>query len=239
MIEVYGYVPAWGLPCISPFVTKVINYLHMVDLDHEFKAQDLGVLDKDAPHGKLPYIIDDDGTKVHDSSTIIAYLKTKYGDKLDASLSPPEAATALAFNRLVEEHLYWSGVIQPRWRYVANGFEIYIPFIVQGAETTPPLQEILFKFRDRILEGFNGQGMGRRNDDEVFERLKDDVDALSDFLGDKPYFMGNDPHSIDASVYSTVRHIIDVPWEWPGKPYTQGKKNLVAYADRMREQYGV
>ena len=149
-----------------------------------------------------------------------------------------EAATALAFGRLIEEHLYWSGVIQPRWRY-EDDFEIYIPYIVQGADVGPELRAALMAFRDRILDEFNGQGMGRRPDDEVLKFLKDDIDALSVFLGDKPYFMGDKLRSIDASVYSTVRHITDSPWDWPGRDYARSKANLVAYTERIRDEFKI
>ena len=45
--------------------------------------------------------------------------------------------------------------------------------------------------------------------------------------------------SIDASVYSTYRHIADSPWDWPGRDYARSKTNLVAYADRLREEFKV
>lgn len=238
MITVYGYVPAWDLPDISPYVTKLVNYMTFAGLEFTWQAQNLATLDDDSPFGKLPYIVDEDGTKVGDSNRIIEYLKDKYGDPLDGDQSPEEAAQALAFNRLIEESLYWSGVIQPRWRY-PDQFEIYIPYIVAGAEVGPELREALMAFRDRIVAEFDGQGMGRRPDDEVFAFLKADVDALSTFLGDKPYFMGDKLRSIDASVYSTLRHITDVPWDWPGRPYTQGKANLVEYTARLRDEFKV
>ncbi len=94
-------------------------------------------------------------------------------------------------------------------------------------------------FRDRIVDEFNGQGMGRRPDDEVLKFLKDDIDALSVFLGDKPYFMGDKLRSVDASVYSTVRHITDSPWDWPGRDYARSKANLVAYTDRIRDEFKI
>jgi glutathione S-transferase len=238
VITVYGYVPAWGLPDISPYVTKLVNYLTFTGLDFQHKTQDLARLDQDAPFGKLPYIVDADGTKVGDSNQIIAYLKNRYGDPLDGDQEPVEAAQALAFNRMVEEHLYWSGVIQPRWRY-PDQFEIYIPYIVQGAEVTPELRQALFAFRDRIVDEFNGQGMGRRPDEEVFAFLKADIDALSTFLGDKPYFMGDKLRSIDASVYSSFRHVADQPWDFPGRDYARSKANIVAYADRLRDEFKV
>lgn len=240
MITVYGYVPAWGVPDISPYVTKLVNYLTFTNQPFEYRNQSLATLDEDAPFGKLPYIVDEDGTKVGDSSRIIEYLKAKYGDPLDGDQDAVEAATALAFQRLVEENLYWSGVIQPRWRY-PEGYEIYIPYIVGGAEVEPgsDLHTALWAFRDRILDGFNGQGMGRRPDDEVHAFLVADVDALSGFLGDKPYFMGDKLRSVDASIYSTVRHVADQPWDFPGRDHIRGKANLMAYAERLRDEFKV
>ncbi|PBC57752.1 glutathione S-transferase family protein [Rhodococcus sp. ACPA1] len=238
MITVYGYVPAWGIPDISPYVTKVVNYLKFTGVEFEHKTQDLATLDEDSPHGKLPYIVDSDGTKVGDSNTIIAYLKDKYGDKLDADLSKQERALALAFNRLIEEHLYWSGIIQPRWRE-DSGWETYIPYIVQGAEVTPEMREGLDGFRGRILTEFDGQGMGRRSAEVVVEFFRADIDALSDFMADKDFFLGDKLHSIDASVYSTLRHIADQPQQWLGSGYVQSKANLVDYMDRIRKQYDI
>ena len=38
------------------------------------------------------------------------------------------------------------------------GWETYIPYIVQGAEVTPQLRAFLDSFRERIMNGFVGQG---------------------------------------------------------------------------------
>jgi len=238
MITIYGYVPAWGIPDISPYVTKVVNYMTFTGLEFEHRSQDLATLDQDSPTGKLPYIIDADGTKVADSNTIIAHFKQKYGDPLDAGLSKPELANALAWHRLIEEHLYWSGIIEPRWR-LDSGWETYIPYIVQGAEVTPELRAGLDAFRQRIVDEFNGQGMGRRTSEVVQVFFRADIDAISDYLADKPYFLGDKLRSLDASVYSTLRHVADQPHEWPGSGYLQSKPNLVAYLDRIRKQYDV
>ena len=82
-ITVYGYTPAWGLPDISPHVTKLVTYMTFAGLDYTWKPQDMARLDKDSPFGKVPYILDENGTKVGDSNRIITYLKQKYGDPLD------------------------------------------------------------------------------------------------------------------------------------------------------------
>jgi isoprene-epoxide---glutathione S-transferase len=239
MITVYGYGPAWGLPCISPFVTKVVNYLTMAGVPFEFVRQDLGALAQDSPTAKMPFIRED-GQQVNDSTRIIEYVKDKYGDKLDDHLSETDKAIGLAFQRMVEEYTYWSGVIEPRWTTVEK-FKIYTPYVV-GAEfddLPPEAQEGLLAFREKIYDQHLKQGMGLRPHADVVKCLAEDLDALSTFLGDKPFFLGDEPTSYDATIYSTFRHITDSPWDWEGRDYARSKTNLVAYADRMRERFNV
>lgn len=239
MIEIYGYVPAWDLPDISPYVTKVIFYMTITKIPFSYHSQDLTLLDVDAPYGKLPYIIDtDDGTKVGDSNLIIPYLQKKFGNALDGDLSETELAVCLAFDRMMGEHLYWSGVIQPRWR-MDEGWEKYIPCIVQGAEVGPELRAMLDAFRARILSEFDGQGMGRRDAECVLIFFKKDIDALSSFLAGNKYFLGGRVHAIDAMLYAMLRHLVDQPQQWKGTGYIQTKQNLVDYMGRMRKEYSI
>ncbi len=238
MISVYGYGPAWGLPCISPYVTKVVNYLTMTGIPFDLKPQPLATLAEDSPTAKLPYIVADDGTKVNDSTRILQYLKERYGDKLDAQLSATDHAVGLAFQRMVEEYTYWSGIIFPRW-HNEEVFETYIPFLVPGVEVGPELRAGLLAFRVKIADEAEKQGMGLRPDSDVLRCLQEDLDALSDFLGTKPFLLGGEPTSYDATIYSTIRHITDVPWDWAGRDYARSKANLVAYADRMRARFNV
>ena len=238
MLTVYGYVPAWGLPDISPYVTKLIFYMTMAKIPFKYVSQDLTKLDDDAPYGKLPYIIDDDGSKVADSNTIISYLQKKHGDPFDSDLTNADLAVALAFDRLIGEHLYWSGVIEPRWR-MDEGFETYIPYIVPGAEVTSEVRAGLDAFRGRIVSCYNGQGMGRRDSPCVLIFYKADIDALEAFLGNKKYFLGDKVHTIDAGFYAMLRHLVDQPQKWEGTGYVESKKSIVDYMERMRKEYGV
>lgn len=67
--------------------------------------------------------------QVSDSSEIIAYLDKRHGITLDKSLSAPDRALAVAWDRRFCEHLYWSGVIEPGWR-LDEGWEVYTPYVV-------------------------------------------------------------------------------------------------------------
>ena len=64
-----------------------------------------------------------------------------------------------------------------------------------------------------------------------------DLTALSDYLGERPYFMGQDPTSLDAAAYAWLAHILWVPFQGPVKDYAASLPNLVAYCQRMKEQY--
>ena len=238
MITLYQYLPAWTVPCISPYVTKVAYYMTMAGLRFDTKPQDLTQLDRDTPAGKLPCIKDEDGTFVNDSTHIIEYLKKKYGDKLDAGTTPAERATMLAFNRMIDEHTYWTAVIQPRWRETAN-WEIYLRIIAGTPDVPPALRAFADYFRFRILNEFMNGGWGRLSADALYTRARADVDALADFLGDKPFFMGDQPRWVDAPVLSILRHIIDTPFSFDTKDYAAGKQNLVAYMGRMKDRFGI
>jgi isoprene-epoxide---glutathione S-transferase len=233
MITLYRFFAAWDLPCISPFVTKVAAYLALAGLPFEIKTQDMSRLATDAPRGKLPYIEDSDGTKVPDSTEIISYLKSKYGDPLDHDLSIKERAEAIAWTRLIDEHLYWSGLIEPRWR-MESGWQTFMPYFARGAEISPKLRENPEALRKHILSEFEGHGMGRRSSADVLAVFKVDIDALSDRLGAGPYFMGDKIRSIDATVYAMLIHILGVPFAWAGKDYALQKPNLVDYCARIK-----
>jgi isoprene-epoxide---glutathione S-transferase len=235
MITLYQYIAAWGLPDISPFVTKVDCYLSMVGLPYQLARFQVTELGKTAK-GKLP-IVEDQGRRLADSGFIIDYLKAAYGDTLDARLSLRERAVGVALRRLMEESLYWSAIIQTRWREDAN-FALYRPSLSAMIDfPADQCEPAVDQFRRQILTEFHEQGMGRHTAEENYELAKTDLAALADYLGDQPYFFGQQPTTLDAAAYAWVAHIINVPFRGPVKEYAQSRQNLVAYCRRMRERY--
>lgn len=143
-----------------------------------------------------------------------------------------------AWNRMVDEHTYWTAVIQPRWRETAN-WEIYLRIIAGTQDVPPGLRAFADDFRFRILAEFMTGGWGRMPAEVIYKRARADVDALSGFLGSKTFFMGSKPRSIDATLLSILRHIIDTPFTFDTKDYAKSKHNLVAYTARMKERFGI
>jgi hypothetical protein len=89
MITLYKFIPAWGLPDISPFCSKTETYLRMAGWQYQTQVGN----SRKAPKQKLPYI-DHDGHQVCDSNEIITYLeahpKRPSAQALDAGMSPKD-----------------------------------------------------------------------------------------------------------------------------------------------------
>lgn len=237
MITIYQYTPGWTVPCVSPFVCKVMYYMTMTGVAWRAERQDLGRLDVDTPHGQLP-VIDDAGTRVADSTAIIEHLRATRGDVLDADASAADRAQMRAFTRMLDEHTYWVAVVQPRWRETAH-FERYLR-IIAGVDQVPDgLRAFADDFRFRVLNRFMNGGWGRLDAATLYARARADIDALADFLGDKPFFMGARPRSIDAGVLCMLRQVIDAPFDTDVKRHAAGKPNLLAYMARMNARYGI
>lgn len=232
MIKLYQFDPAFGLPNASPFCMKLENYLRMAELPFEIPTA--GVREfRRAPKGKLPYI-EDDGKVIADSTLIIDYLKATYGDKLDDWLDSEQKAVALAFQRLMEENVYWA-VLYTRWVEPEGWAKTRVAFF---DKLPPPLKWFVPALARRALvKELHGHGMGRHCGDEIHAIGKRDITALADFLADKPYFMGNEPCSLDATAYAFLANLLWPPVESVLKQHAQRYPQLEAYCRRMRGRY--
>ena len=232
MIKLFQFEPALGLPNASPFCMKLETYLCMTALPFEIPCATLRHLQQ-APKGKMPYI-EDQGKFVADSSFIIDYLKTTYGDPLDGWLDASQRAMALALQRLLEENLYWA-VIYTRW-VEPQGWELTRTAFF--GKLPLPLKWVLPSLARRgIIKELHGQGMGRHSREEIMAIGKRDISALADFLSDKPYFMGEQPCSLDASAYAFLANLLWVPLESELKLHARQYPQLEAYCQRMRSRY--
>ena len=230
MIRLYQFRPAFGLPNASPFCMKVENYLRMAGLRYECpRSADV----RKAPKGKMPYI-EDDATVVADSSFIVDYLKRKYGDALDSHLGTADRAAGLACQRMLEENTYWA-VLYFRWIDGAGWALTREAFF---GWMKPPLRWIVPRVARRIVSReLNGHGMGRHTRDEIVAIGRKDLAAAADFLGEKAFFLGAQPSSLDATAYAFLANVLWVPVESPLKAHAQQYPNLEAYCQRMKARY--
>jgi len=217
--DTFGFDP-------SPFCLKLETYLQLAG--HPFRKTRGDV--RKAPKRKLPYI-DDGGRIVADSRAIIDYLKATYGDPLDGNLTPRQSAEMHAWQRMIEESLYWT-IVYSRW-IDEDGWSAFSPRIF--GFLPPPIRWIVpTLLRRRVARTLDGQGTLRHSKDEIYAIGGRDIQALATLLGDRPYMLGDKPTSLDASATGFLVNILQAPLETRLKADTARHINLVAYAERMR-----
>lgn len=229
MLKLYQFERTWGIPNLSHFCCKIETYLRMASIEYEVKP----TLPLTAPKGKLPYIEDGD-IKLGDSQFIIQYLKKNNND-LDEGLNKTELAVSLAMQRLLEEHLYWASMYS-RWQYLDTNWQINKKAIF--SVMPPVIRDIAaIYFRNKIKKQIYGHGIGRHNADEIFKLGILDIDALSAFLGQKKYFLGEQPTTLDASAFGILINTLSCPIESPLKNYGLSKINLTNFIVRIKKLY--
>ena len=228
-ITLYGFGSAFGLPDPSPFVTKVIVLLKMANLPFERKRAGLS----GAPKGKIPYIVDD-GATVGDSTFIRAHIEKKYGFDFDAGFSPAERGVAWAFEKMMEEQVYFA-LVHSRWIDDAS-FERGPRHFFKAVPA--PLRPLIVPYvRRQVRKQLHGQGMGRHSLAEVIVLSKRAFDALSAQLGDKPFLMGEQPCGADAGVFGQVAGAVSPFFDNELTALARSYPNLLAYSERLMAKY--
>ena len=230
MIELHQYPGSWGLPSSSPFCIKVETYLRITNIPYKIIWENNPGR---GPKGKMPFIQDGEEI-ISDSSFIIEYLQKNYTPDLDAGMSEEQQAIMLAFQRLIEESLYWV-LLYSRWGDEGGWYQI-------KKEITPLLPPIIGKgiikiIRKRLLRQAYLQGMGRHTPEEIYHLGNKNLQSIVKFLGEKPYFFGKKPRSIDCSLYGFLITILWSPVPGPLPEYAKKFRYLQDYCVRMRDTY--
>ena len=214
----------FGLPDGSPFVSKVHVLLKMAGVPYRFEKADF----RKAPKGKIPYI-DDGGPLLGDSGFIRQHLEVNYGADFDKGLSASDKAVALAFERLCEEHLYWA-MVHSRWMNDANFDKGPRRFFDDAPAPLRPI--IATVIRRQVRRNLKGHGLGRHSEADIAQLAELDLQALSDFLGGKPWLMGETPCGADATAWAAVISCLCPHFDSPVRVAAERHANLKAYGAR-------
>jgi len=222
--------PGGGLPSQSPFVMKAMGYLHVLGLEWQVDTKaDI----RAQPNGKLPVLVDGDKV-IPDSDAIARYVQENAGRWLDDGLSARDKALSHALVRMAEEHLYFLAVwnrwsVDENFAMIRADLEKIAPF---------PMSKILPKLiRKGVLKQAKAQGIGRMDDALRLERLRADLDALEQVLGDKDWlFDGDGPRCADLSVSPLIAAIVKSPADTPMRRALLARPRLVAYGERALAQ---
>jgi glutathione S-transferase len=225
-IKLYEFPPAFGMPTYSPFGLKLEAYMRLAKIPYQRIYEPNP---NKGPKKKIPFIVDGD-IKMGDSQLILEHLVRTRGDVVDTHLSPEERAQGHLIRRMVEEGLYFVNVYQrwvddAGWEVVGPVFLGFLPALVRV--TVAPL------IRAGVRKHMWGQGIARHGPDEIAAIGEGDVRALALLLGDRPFFLGDRPSSVDASVYGVTHGMHQIPLREPASELIRELPNLVAYDQRM------
>ena len=79
--------------------------------------------------------------------------------------------------------------------------------------------------------------MGRHSAEEITAPGTRSVDATADFLGTKPYMMGDAPTGLDATAFSFAAGVLCPVFESPIRIAAERHDNLKSYVGRMMALY--
>lgn len=230
MIILHQFPPVFGLPSASPICMKLELWLRMAGLEYDcFYHHD----PRSAPRAKLPFI-EVDGEAVPDSNEVVAYLSQQDHVTLDNHLTAQQLADCRAWRFLLEEQL---NLFLTYSRF--NHPEKWLMFKqrVFGELPEPQCNDLPELLKQGITPGLNARGLTLENDKKTTQQALDDVAALSDYLADKSYFMGENPSSIDASVAAVLLHGVAMPWQDELVQSIRQHENLMNYCRMMLGQY--
>ncbi len=229
MLTLYTFGPAFGLPDPSPFVSKTLTMLKISGL--EFATDTKGF--NKAPKGKLPYLKDGDQI-IADSTFIRLHLEKEHGIDFGKGLDASQRAAAWAFEKLCEDHLYWS-TVHSRWMDDSNFNAGPKKFFDAAPKLIRPV--VAKMVRRKIAASLQGQGFGRHNADERALLAHKGVTAIADYLGDKPYFMGDTVSGVDATIFAFTNSGLCPQFKAPMRDALEAHDNIKAYNERMKAEY--
>lgn len=228
MIKLYGFGPAFGLIDPSPFVSKVHAFMTMHSIEFEVIA-DASALGK-APKKKFP-VINDAGTIVADSSTILKYLSNKHSIDMDAWLSDEHRASAYLIAKSLEENLYWClvhsrWINEDSWPIIKRQFFDDMPF---------PLNKIVPAIaRSGTRKRINGHGMGAHSNAEILEITRETLNSISTLLGNKKFFFGDTLSTLDLVILAQVGAFTLSDFDNATTHIAQEFDNLVGLTQRIQ-----
>ncbi|TRY76963.1 hypothetical protein TCAL_07306 [Tigriopus californicus] len=217
-------------PSPSPYPIKLETFLRMAKIKYvnDFKTPM-------SPKGKCPWIALD-GTDVADSQLAMEHLKDHFQLDLSAHLSPEEKAINRGMRSILEDHLYFTTVME-RWVFHKGKFarEIMAPLpapkFLQGL--------IISSVCRNLKKQCVAQGLGRHTQAELEKMTLEDVKCLSDYLGDKPYLMGDKPTEIDCVLFGFTCMAIYATPEHSSyhKCLMEDFQNLKLHNDRIKSEF--
>jgi len=205
-------------PSISGPCLKLETWLRFAEIKYENELSYFGR----SSQGQAPFITLNT-EEYHDSQFIIEHLSKVYGNDLHDSLSEGEKGIARAFLKLVEESFKWT--------------MYYHRFLVGKASDIGMPWLLVSLMKGKLRTALNVQGYGRHSKDEIYHIGKQDLTAVSQFLGEKKFLFGDRPGAEDAALFAYVANVAFYDKGPLGAHLRSECDNLIKFFERVRSTY--
>ncbi len=219
--------PAWGLPFQScaPFPVKLECWLRLAQIPYRARIENDP---RKGPKGKSPWVETAEGAR-GDSELIIAWLMRERAVDPDRTLSQRDRAEGLAWRRLFEEHYHQI------WEYLVFLTPAGLASAAEYFEQLPALPRPLIRVMmlRALRKQLHQRGIGRHAHDDIVAMGLADIDAAAAHLGDRPFWLGDEPTTTDCTAFAFLSLSLWTPPVSPVHERARRHDNLVAYCERM------
>ena len=211
----------------SPFALKLETWLRLTGIPYETRYS----LRPNA-RGQTPFI-EYNGWQYPDTDLIIKFLTKEKDVSPDKGIEG--GAMAHATRVMLEQHTTAIGFYR---RYSLHCDEVMQKTVYMDAVPfgfVPILRRLLPMV---VRLRFHLQGISRHTEEDIIRFSFDDLRAISTFLGEKKFYLGDDkPTSIDCTIFGHLAQFLYFPIDFPQKAFMKEEcPNLAAYMDRMRDR---
>jgi len=235
IVYLYQFSRCPTLASCSPFCLKVESFLRMAEISYQNIDHKLRYKSK---KGQLPFV-ELNGKEIADSDIIIKELSEYFGKNLDANLTEDQKTISYALESMLNNHTSW---IVRWWRF--NNPQTFLD--TARLDIKKDLNSILPKpfcnlgfkifFKNRANQTIS-HGIGRHTTEEIQEFAKTDLSRLSQALGTKQYFFGNEPHLLDCHAFAHLAQFIYTPFLDFDKWIQENHQNLIDFVNRFKDRY--
>lgn len=238
VVYLYQFSRTATIPSPSSFCLKVETWLRMAgikyeNVDHKMKFR--------SNKGQLPFV-EVNGEEIADSAVIIKEVGRNFNTDLDSHLTSEQRNVAHASITMLENHFHW---VVMWWRTknpdgMLQGYKIDLQNFV-GSKLPASILKLVYRFNlKRRGKKVRATGIGVHTPEEIIQMGKDDLQVLTDMLGDKPFFFGDEPTSLDVVAFSNIAQLVAVDKEvaHPLRDWLlENAQNLVQHFEKMKEKY--